>query len=153
MVEILQPAEADNEDVPVLDTGSAPERAPGDGIAIIREDEDEDALPAHAVQLDDGRVRLPLLHKAEVTYRKASKGEVHREVYRELTFRRLTGADMRAIMSAGKGAEPVIVAMARSAGIHMPIMQLLYDAMDGADVSAAAQVVSYFLGNGPTTGR
>jgi hypothetical protein len=106
-------------------------------------------LPARAKQLPDGRVLLPLLHP--VTLRIRRGGEVHEESYPALTFRRLNGADLRAVDNAGKkGGE---VALARSAGIPQLKFDALYDRMDAADILDAAEVLVFFSGAGPKTGR
>lgn len=121
-----------------------------DGAVVIDEDANGGELPAHAVRQPDGSVLLPLRHP--VTMRWRSQAGTREEVFSELRMRRLTGADMRAIQSTSEDAAP-IVAIGKSAGIELGRMAPLYDRMDGADVSAASQVVGYFLGSGRKTGR
>lgn len=126
---------------------------PGDGADVVEpaegEADDTEGLPKHAVTLPDGRVRLPLLHP--VTLRIKRGDQVREERFEAITFRRLTGADMRAISAAGKDGS--IVTLQRSSDIAALKFDRLFDRMDGADVFAATQVVGFFLKPGPKTGR
>ena len=118
---------------------------------LLREDDAEDRLPAHAVSNEDGTVTLPLLFPRSVKWR--TSGATREEVYDHLVFHRLTGADLRAV-NAVTGEKMAVVAIARSTRISEMKMGPLYDRLDGADATAAMQVVTSFLGTGrKTTGR
>lgn len=106
-------------------------------------------LPPHAVALDDGTVRLPL--RFPVTLRIQKGSDVREETVSELHFHRLTGADMRAVMSAGKNAG--VVSIARATRIPQHRFDAIYDRMDGADIYAADKVVDFFLSPGQPSGR
>ncbi|MCD2176441.1 hypothetical protein [Rhizobium sp. C1] len=125
-----------------------------DGIAnkasrIIDEDGDPmDKLPEQAVQNEDGSVTLPLSETVTVTTRK--DGKVRDRVYSELVFHRLRGVDLRSINSTSAEMQTVM-ALARSTRITAPLMSAIYDQMDGADITAAAQVIGHFLTRGQKT--
>ncbi|MEE9926456.1 MAG: hypothetical protein PBV01_24400 [Brucella anthropi] len=46
-----------------------------------------------------------------------------------------------------------VVAFSRSTRISQAIMNVLYDRLDAADITAAAQVLSSFLASGRKTGK
>jgi hypothetical protein len=120
-----------------------------DVVLVPETDAEAEKLPAHATELPDGRVVLPI--KRPVTLKiKEGAGDVREQIYDTFTFHRLTGADMRAIQNAGKNS--ATVAIARSVRIRPLIFDRLHDQMDGADVMSCAQVISYFLDNGSATG-
>ncbi|APY14207.1 hypothetical protein BKD02_07920 [Brucella sp. 09RB8910] len=79
-------------------------------------------------------------------------GKVREEKYSELTFHRLTGADQRAISATSEDSMNV-VAFSRSTRISQAIMNVLYDRLDAADITASAQVLSSFLASGRKTGK
>lgn len=132
-----------------LDDGGA---KPAELPVINESGEEEDKLPPHAVLQDDGSVHLPLRHPVVLKYKSTGSGEVREEKFAELVFHRLTGADMNAISNTGE-ARRSSMAFARSARMAPAKMNLLFDRMDGADVRAGSEVLSFFLGNGGTTGR
>ena len=106
-------------------------------------------LPAHAVTLADGRVRLPL--RFPVTLRLRQAGTVREESFEALVMRRMNGADLRALASAGEAA--AVVAIARLCGIPHAKAEALHDRMDVSDVLAFTEVLGFFGGIGRTTGR
>lgn len=111
----------------------------------------EGTLPAHAIRNDDGSVTLPLRRPQELQIRSAS-GQVRTERFDVLTFHRLTGADLRAIAAAARDSQGAVM-LARSARRREPIMNALFDRMDGADIADAVKVVESFFPSGPSTGR
>ncbi len=124
----------------------APER-------IVNEDAkalDEDAIPDRAILHEDGRITLPLVYPQ--TLKIQSGGRVREEVYEALTFHRLTGADMAAIMSASKQATDRVL-IERSAWLKPSIAKALYDRMDVADIVDCQKVAISFFKNGRTTGK
>jgi len=120
-------------------------------VADVDEDIDpNDRLPDHAIQNDNGSVTLPLLYPRTLEIKKG--GKVREERYSELTFHRLTGADQRAISATSEDSMNV-VAFSRSTRISQAIMNVLYDRLDAADITASAQVLSSFLASGRKTGK
>lgn len=109
-----------------------------------------DRLPDQAIQNDDGSVTLPLMFPQSLRIRK--NGKERSEVYTELTFHRLTGADQRAISATSDGMMTV-VAFARTTRISQAIMNVLYDKLDAADITAGGQVLNSFIATGRKTGR
>ena len=122
-----------------------------DAVPVLAEDGAE-TLPENAALQPDGSVILTLRAPVVLRYRAPGAQSVQEETHEVLHFRRLTGADMRAITQAAAG-DRAVLAIGRSAGIRPALMNLLFDRMDGSDVSAAGDVVGFFLGSGRKTGR
>lgn len=82
-----------------------------------------------------------------VTYR-GPKGD-RTETIDRLTFRRVTGADMRALGRFGNDQIAAGIALfCRLSGIP----DAVYDKLDGEDVTAAAEIVAGFTGPRRRTG-
>lgn len=117
---------------------------PAEAAGVVDEDGGINGeLPARAVRLDGGRVRLPLRYPVTLTI-KSSSGAARQERYEALDFSRLNGAAMRAIGAASDDAKTV-VAIAKSTGIRDAVMSALYDKMDAADINDAGKIVLHFL--------
>jgi hypothetical protein len=97
-------------------------------------------LPAHAEETADG-VTLPLLYPA-------TDGDGASQS--ELTFKRMTAADTKAI---GQAKDPLDWAVHRTTGLSPKAVKGLIDDMDAADVVAAQRVINFLSGNGRRTGR
>ncbi len=121
-------------------------------VVVLTDAETENALPKHAKLNDDGTVTLPLFVPVSLKYASAAGGVVKEDNFTEFNMRRLTGGDMELIQGAGAG-QAANVAIALSAGIQRQMFKVLSKKMDGADLQAAGAVVTYFLTNGPRTGR
>lgn len=147
-------AEADDA-VVVLDEDGGPAGTRGDdvGVPVLREDkEPAGGLPKGAKELDDGRVRLPLLYPVTLRYKKPGSDAVREETYGELVFGRLHGADVEAIAASGSSAF-LVTGIARSTRMHVAKMKLVFAQMDARDINAAARVFDHFFGSGQTTGQ
>lgn len=121
---------------------------------VVLIDEGADAaprLPEQARPQPDGSVILPLLRPVTLRFRRTGSDAVREEHVTELHLHRLTGIDMRAIAAAG--SDGTMVTLARAARMHEARFGPLLDRMDGADVTAAFDVVAVFLGSGRRTGR
>ncbi|MCV9907177.1 hypothetical protein OIV19_06030 [Brucella sp. HL-2] len=129
---------------------SAPLALTGATADVVEDIAESDRLPDNAVQNADGSVTLTLFYPQTLTVKKGDK--VREENYEHLTFHRLNGADQRAIAAASDSMLNV-VAFSRSTRISQAIMNVLFDKMDAADISAGAQVFSHFLGSGRKTGK
>lgn len=117
-----------------------------DGAAAVVVDEDGELggdLPTGATRNADGSVTLKLTRPVSVTVRSARNGE-RQETYAELTFRDLTGADVRAIQAASPASQPIVM-LARSTGIREAVMNRLFDLMRAADIAAAQECVASFF--------
>ncbi|GAB0119482.1 phage tail assembly protein [Acidisoma sp. 7E03] len=140
-------------DIPLTDdqadSQAKPKEEPG-VVVLPATDDDAETLPKNAKELEDGSVVLTLRHPRTLKFREGA-GPVREEHYEQLTFRRLTGADMRIIMNASKNSSTI--AIARSIGMRPLLFDRLHDMMDGSDVTACAQVISYFLDSGKPTGQ
>lgn len=133
-------AEADTheaEDVPLLSEG-------GDG--------EDEPLPRRARENEDGTVTLTLRFPVDIIFRATKNGGTRTETVEELTFHKMTGADMRVVASAPKDAM-IDAGLARCTRINPARMKLLVDRMDARDFTAATTVMNRFLGGGTTTGR
>jgi hypothetical protein len=124
-------------------------------IPALDEEIDADESPAHGLprgtrQGPNGTVILPL--SAPVTIRTKKDGKISEHVYHELTFRRFTGQDLRAIRQLTGDAQTIEM-FSRATSTQNARMSALYDRMDAADIRRAGEVIEYFFENGPTTGR
>lgn len=147
----------DEDAATVVDETPIDEDAP---IALAADDEDivdEDAeldeadrLPKHAVRNADGSVTLPLHYP--VSFRSKKNDKIREQVFKQLVFHRLTGADQRAIAATSNDMQGV-VAFARSTRLSTPVMNGLFDKMDAADLTAGGKVLNNFFASGPTTGK
>ena len=139
-------------DVIDLDEAGAPVAAagPADPDLVVLRDADEDALPPHAVQNDDGSVTLPLRYPVTLRFKRGDK--ITEEMHAELRMHRMTGADLNAIGAAADGSR-IAVSVARSARMSELKFKPIFERMDASDARAAAEVVNHFFSNGPTTGR
>ncbi len=112
-------------------------------------------LPERAIQHDDGSIELPLLQPVLLQWKKQDSGEINTETYSSVTFRRLTGKDVRTILSAGSGdaffAE-LTAASVRAQFPSKPRWLLVLDRMDGADAAACVRIAQSFLESGPKSG-
>lgn len=114
-------------------------------VAIIGGFNEEDGLPAHAEVDADGKVTLPLLHPD-------SGGEI--ELPEQFVMRRMTGADLIAIVQGGaKGADVTCNALARTTGMTPKEASAVFDAMDAEDIMALQRTVGFLSGSGQKTGR
>lgn len=101
-------------------------------------------LPANATLNPDGTVTLAFDYPVVVKYKTPGTGQVVKEEpYSSLTLRRLTGADIRAMLSAKDSTQ---TALARSTGLGLAKLALLQSVMDASDESAASSVIREFLG-------
>ncbi|ANM05227.1 hypothetical protein AMC78_CH03158 [Rhizobium phaseoli] len=141
---------ADNQLENVVDLGSVVSLDDPRDPDIIDEDAGSaDRLPEGAVQNENGSVTLPLSFPVTLRIRKG--GEVRERVYRDLTFHRLNGADMRAISAAGSEHQSAVT-FARSTRINQATMNALFDNMDLSDIDRAGGILVFFVSNGRKTG-
>jgi hypothetical protein len=98
------------------------------------------ALPERAIRNDDGTITLPLIKPVTLTIKNA--GGQREETYDALTFREMTGLNLRMIAQAPPEKQTV-VALAQATGIKQHRMDPLFDNMLARDVTAAAAVISF----------
>ena len=108
-------------------------------------------LPANAAMQPDGSVKLTLAYPFTLRWKNRAGDVTKTDSYPDLTMRRLTGADMRAIESASKG-HYVTTGLAKSCRMDQARFNALYDRMDAVDTNAAAEVLGFFMGVGRGTG-
>lgn len=138
--------------VDLTEGAGATEQAAAEDVVVVTEDGGEVPLPKRAAPQNDGSIVLPLLYPVKLRFKRPSSDEVREESFDQLHFRRMTGADMRAISAATAGAGPMVT-LARSARIPEAKFSPIFDRMDAADIDDAFAVVSRFLGTGRKTGR
>jgi len=114
-----------------------------DAAADLREGKDEAILPKGAVENPDGSVTLQLLHPRELRIA-SGQGQVRIESYTELTFHRLTGADLNAIRGTVAEHQSVVL-FTRSTRLRAAVMRVLYEKLDAADVTRAGKVLDTFF--------
>lgn len=128
----------------VVDESDADE--PRRGPAVVIEEDGEQAkagqLPARATLNDDGSVTLALVKPVTLTIRKGENEK--QETYAELTFRELTGADLRVVAQEKDEMKRTILTLARATGMSSVRMNVLFDRLAQRDVGGATAVISYF---------
>lgn len=136
------------DDIVVIDEEESTKTAITDPAVIQDEEETEtDALNPRIRRNDDGTVTLTLIHPVSVIYKR--DGSERKDTIRELTFHRVTGADMRAVSSFTNDQERGIRLMCRLANIPVAV----FDRLDGADIDGCSEVIEGFLPSSRKTGR
>jgi hypothetical protein len=134
-------------DLDAAEAGAAPAVDPN--LVDLDAAEGGDALPPQAKRQADGTILFTLRSPVSIRYRKG--GTERSEEVTSLVMRRLSGKDMRAVTQAGGSA--AIAAAAASAGWSGPKFDLLFDAMDADDATAALEVAAHFISSGRRIGR
>lgn len=129
-------------DEAAAETGAAPETVKTTPTDVDEADDDR-VLPRGAVKNADGSVTVTLDHPKAVTIRTA-QGAVRAETYRELTFHRLTGADLSAIRATAREHQDLVL-FTRSSRIRTAVMSALYPKLDAADITRCGRVIDTFL--------
>jgi hypothetical protein len=131
--------------------------AEADGVAVIADEEDGDKkLPARAIKRDDGSIELPLHVPVVLKWKKGANGIVVEDPpIDRLVMRRLTGKDVRQVMSAAGSDNffPLLTGMCVKADFPQHKWTSIFDRMDGSDTAAAISIAQHFLEHGPTPGR
>lgn len=140
----------DDDKIVDLDADKPAAPADPDVVELSEGADGAEGLPKTATEQEDGTVLLRLAHPVRLKFKRG--GVVREEAFEELTFHRLTGADMRVIAQAEKGAIDA-TAIARSTRMDQGKANALYDRMDAADSVSCGRVVAHFLGAGTKTGR
>jgi hypothetical protein len=95
---------------------------------------------------EGGSRTVILQHPVLVTWR-GPEGE-RRESVDRLTFRRATGADLRALEGVGDDLARAVRLFCRLAGIDLAV----YDRLDLLDIAEAHEAIADFLPRSPGTG-
>jgi hypothetical protein len=109
-------------------------------------------LPENAKLNEDGSVTLTLSRKAAIKYKGGDGTIVEKPVDDVLVFNRLTGGDLRAMMSA-TGPNANLTLFNRSTKLGEAKGPLTFDALDAQDASAALAIIGFFTSAGRRTGR
>lgn len=128
----------------VVDESDTDEPRRGPAVVIEEDGEQPKAgqLPARATLNDDGSVTLALVKPVTLTIRKGENEK--QETYAELTFRELTGADLRVVAQEKDEMKRTILTLARATGMSSVRMNVLFDRLAQRDVGGATAVISYF---------
>ncbi len=129
----------------VVDESDADEPRRGPAVVVEAEDGEQPKagqLPARATLNDDGSVTLALVKPVTLTIRKGENEK--QETYAELTFRELTGADLRVVAQEKDEMKRTILTLARATGMSSVRMNVLFDRLAQRDVGGATAVISYF---------
>ncbi len=140
-------ADADNTVVVDLTEDAAPAAVDPNLVVIPAEGADDDALPDNAVMQDDGTILLTLNYPVSLKWKTQGSDAVREDKHTTLTFHRLTGADVTAMLNNGNQSN-AMVGMARSCRLPSGRFKAIYDRMDGGDAIAAARCLSFFLSPG-----
>ncbi|KAA6204502.1 MAG: hypothetical protein DU429_07555 [Candidatus Tokpelaia sp.] len=112
------------------------------GAAVVDEAAGDEALPARAIRNANGTITLPLRFPVSVKVKKAN-GTIAEEKYDRLTFHYLTGADVRAIMTAPKDMAN-ITTFSRATKINQAVMNVLFDQLHVADINDGVKIMAFF---------
>lgn len=116
---------------------------PAPALRTAEVDADDDTiLPAGCEKNEDGSVTVPLLFPRTITIR--SNGAVKEERWDRLTFHRLTGKDLNAVRSTSEENQSVVL-FTRSTRLPSRIMTVLYEKLDGKDITRCGRVLGTFL--------
>jgi len=140
------------------DPDLTPQSPGGDALPVLAEDGNSaaqaDKLPANfpvnASVQDDGSVILKLRYPVTLKFRDGS-GAIKEDRYTELHMQRFNGKRMREVQSATQeqyGAQMI----ASATGMSLARADILHDAMDATDISAALRVGLFFIAPGRRTG-
>lgn len=133
---------ANNDDIVVDETEEPKARA----VATADLDEaesDEKILPRGAVRNEDGSVTISLDYPKSISIR-ASTGAVRQETFSELTFHRLTGADLNAFRSTAPEHQTVML-FTRATRTKHTVMSALFAKLDTADITRCSKVLDTFF--------
>ncbi len=149
-IDLVLDEDQDNASAAIVDENSPVALEGSNDSDVIDEDINPlDKLPDVAVLNSDGTVTMPLNYPVTLTIKKGNN--TRKQVYSELLFHRLAGADHRAI-SAASDQGKTIVAFSQSTKINLAVMNALWDRMDMSDIVNGGQVINHFLTSGPKTG-
>lgn len=129
----------------VVEDDEGDQAARGPTVVVEAEDGEEPKagkLPARATLNDDGTVTLALVKPVTLTIRKGESEK--QETYGELTFRELTGADLRLVALEKDEMKRTILTLARATGMTSIRMNVLFDRLAQRDVGGATAVIAYF---------
>jgi hypothetical protein len=119
--------------------------------AVAEEDEAErDTLPEGLVALGEGYEFL--LRRPVVLTFKSSSGAERIERIERLPLRRLTGGDMRAMMSSQR-VDGSLLLLERAVTLPEKRVVLVLDRMDAADLMRAMGCIAFLSGTSQPTGR
>ncbi len=118
--------------------------------AIMADDGDGEDLPAGLTE-KDGAYSFALTRPVKLVYKSATKGD-RVEVIDALPIRRLTGGDMRAMMTSGRSDGGLLLL---ELAVMMPELQArkVLDKLDAADLMRAMGVIGFLSGGSRPTGR
>ena len=125
-------------------------------VAVIKADAaDAKQLPERAIEHEDGSIELPLFVPVVLRWKSTDSGEVKEDPpIHSVTFRRITGKDVRVIMNAGTGDsfhDELTAACVRMQFPNKHKWRSIMDRMDGADTAACIRIAQHFLESGPRT--
>jgi hypothetical protein len=136
-----------DDDGPAAD---APLRTLDESGELVTAEVAEQGLPKGTKVLDDGSIEFTPRRKVAIKY-KSADGSVREEPYPVLVFRRLKGADLRAVMDY-EGKNPGDFLLGKALNVTVAKAGLIFDAADGPDSRAMLDIVSFLSGNGQKTG-
>ena len=126
-------------------------------VAVIQADAaaDDDGIPERAIRHEDGSIELPLFAPVVLRWRGTQSQAINEDPpVASVTFRRLTGKDVRTVMSAGASNAFFAKLTAASVRAQFPSEQKwlnVFERMDGSDAAACIRIAQSFLESGPKT--
>lgn len=112
-----------------------------EGKTVVQEGEAGEELPERASRNEDGTIALTLRSPVTLTIRDAA-GKTREQVYEELVFHPLFGADMRAISTARED-QRIDVLIARCLKISQATARALFDKLARKDAEDVVKVAGF----------
>lgn len=114
--------------------------------APINKQDGDSAEPGEIILNTDGSKTLILNYP--FTVKLQSGGKIEEKIYKSLSFRRPTGADMRVIEKIKDGMQSAITTFTRLSGEA----EAIFDRLDIDDLNLITEIMEGFLSKSPKTG-
>jgi hypothetical protein len=116
---------------------------------LVSDETSAEALPEGLIADGEG-YRLPLHRRVTIKF-KSSDGAVREESFAELPMRRLTGGDMRQMMTSDR-RDGALLLLELAVTLPASRTKTLIDRLDAPDLRRAMAVVAFLAGTSPQTG-
>ncbi len=116
---------------------------------VVSESDDGEKLPEGLI-VDGEGYRLPLRRKVTIKF-KSGDSAVREESFVELPIRRLTGGDMRQMMTSDR-RDGALLLLELAVTLPTSRVKLVIDRLDAPDLRRAMAAVAFLAGTSPQTG-
>ncbi len=116
---------------------------------LVSDDTSAETLPEGLIA-DGENYRLPLRRRVTIKF-KSGDGTVREESFAELPMRRLTGGDMRQMMTSDR-RDGALLLLELAVTLPASRTKTVIDRLDAPDLRRAMAVVAFLAGTSPQTG-